>query len=414
MLKKLKEKWEKIKYFVKDMFFNTFSFGIYIISQQVIFMPIMGKWLPESDFSKFVIYISVFSIVSNTLGSELGITRQVKGKKNDGNVYNKMLLKLVPIIVIISYIILRILNYSIINSMMLTIVILLANIRLYCAAYYRFEKNFKNVLILNVLYLIGMLVGIIIFKFKNLIWVPMLFAELIPLPFYLITSDILKQQKNKSKSIYNYKEIYKAFYNFSFISFLVNGMVYFDKFLLYPILGSTAVSVYYATTSMSKVISLITNPLHSVLLSWINPTSNDQRKKLVSKVVKINIPITIILFIITLPITYLAIMILYNQYLEQAKQLIIPICIGISFATVAALVKALLLKFVEPKKITLSYIIHYIVFIITTLFMSEIWGLNGFVWANTISKIFLWVEFVYLLKIIIKEKGSDFSEETNQ
>ena len=29
-------------------------------------------------------------------------------------------------------------------------------------------------------------------------------VELIPLPFYLVTSDILKQQKVNSKNIYNY------------------------------------------------------------------------------------------------------------------------------------------------------------------------------------------------------------------
>ena len=315
MFKKLKEKWQKIKYFIKDMFFNTFSFGIYIIAQQVFFMPIMGKWLPELDFSKLVIYISVFSIISNTLGSELGITRQVKGDQTNGNIYNKILFNLIPIIVIISYLILRILNYNIINSIALTIVILLANIRLYCSAYYRLKKNFKNVLIVNALYLTGMVIGIITFKFTNLIWMPMLLAEFIPLIFYLLTSDVLKKYKTKTKNLIDAKEIYKAFYNFGFISFLVNGMVYFDKFLLYPILGSTAVSVYFATTSMSKVISLITNPLHGVLLSWISPTNKDQRNKLVSKTIKINIPIIIILFLLTLPITYLAIMILYNQYL---------------------------------------------------------------------------------------------------
>ena len=403
---------KKYKKFLIDLIVNTFSFGIYIIAQQVILMPIMGKWLPETDFSKLVIYISVFSIISNTLGSELGITRQVKGNEDDGKVYNQMLLKLMPIIVCISYIILRILKYSIINSIALTIIILFANIRLYCAAYYRFKKNFKNVLVLNVLYLIGMVIGIFIFKGTNLIWVPMLLAEFSALPFYLFTSDILKNKK--SKSVKNKKNIYKAFYNFSLISFLVNGMVYFDKFLLYPMLGSTAVSIYFATTSMSKIISLITNPLHGVLLSWINPTDKTQRDKLVSKTIKINIPITIVLFIISIPITYLAIMILYNQYLEEAKQLIIPTCIGISFATVASLVKALLLKFVEPQKITASYIIYYLIFAVTTLSMSKIWGLNGFVWANTISKIFLWIEFLYLLKIIIKkDERSKFNEKNN-
>lgn len=44
-------------------------------------MPIMAKILPDEDFAKTVLYISIFAIITNVLGSELGIVKQVKKMK---------------------------------------------------------------------------------------------------------------------------------------------------------------------------------------------------------------------------------------------------------------------------------------------------------------------------------------------
>ena len=72
------EKLKKFKNLIKDLFFNTLGFGIYILTQQILLMPIMAKILPDEDFAKTVLYISIFAIITNVLGSELGIVKQVK------------------------------------------------------------------------------------------------------------------------------------------------------------------------------------------------------------------------------------------------------------------------------------------------------------------------------------------------
>ena len=94
------------KKFITDMFFNTFSFGIYILAQQIILMPIMSKLLNQAEYANYIIYISIFAIISNTLGSELGITRQVRDDKSNASEYNRILLVLLPIIVVTSNILL--------------------------------------------------------------------------------------------------------------------------------------------------------------------------------------------------------------------------------------------------------------------------------------------------------------------
>ena len=395
------EKIRKNKKIVTDLFFNTFGFGIYIIAQQIILLPIMAKIFDENEFSKIVLYISVFAIITNVLGNELGIVRQVKREEeNSSGDYNRILLQLTPFIIIISVIVLAVLKFSIIEIILLTITILLGNIRLYVSAFFRNNKDFKNIVIQNIIYLIGIALGIIIIYKIKLIWIPMLIAEILCLIFNLIKTDIIKQKAIKSNVN---KSIWKTFKDFGIISFLVNMTTYFDKIIIYPILGKSAVSVYYSTSSMSKVLALITNPIHGVILSWIKGNDEKLRNKITKITLKANIPIVIITFILGLPITYLAVMILYPKYLNSAIPLILPVTIAMAFNTVATIVKAILLKFIDSKKLVNTYITYIIILVILAIIMSKLFGIIGFAYATAISKIALWFMFILSLDKIGKE-----------
>lgn len=394
MREKIKNSWNKIRDFIKDMFVNTFSFGIYIIAQQIVLMPIMSRVLSQEEYANYIIYISIFAIISNVLGSELGVVRQVRNDKDDGKNYNRILLILIPIIVIVSVVSLYFLKYSIVDTIFLTIAILLANIRLYSASYFRMNRDFKKVLLQNVIYFIGILIGLVIYIKCNYIWIPTLIAEIFTLIYSLINTDIIKAGISKNRN----KEIRRTFTDLGFISLLVNGMVYFDKILVYPILGGTAVTLYYSTSVMSKIISLIVNPLYSVILSWLKDNDDKFKSKIVSLTVKINIPVLFLSFIISVPLTYIAMKILYPQYFEASVYLIIPVCIGLAFSVVSSLVKAILLKYMDSKKLVKAYVIYFIIFVISAITMSKFIGLIGFVYSNVISKFSLWIIFLILLK----------------
>lgn len=404
------EEIKKRKKIVMDLFFNTFGFGIYMIAQQIILLPIMAQVFSESEFSKIVLYISVYAIITNVLGSELGIVRQVKNEnQNYFSDYNRILLQLIPIIIVVSIISLIALGFGIVEILLLTITIILGNIRLYSAAYFRANKDFKNIVIQNLIYLIGIVLGIGILFVAKQIWIPMLLTELLCLIYDLLKTDLAKG--NIAKTVEN-KNVWKTFRNFGFISFLVNMTTYFDKIIIYPILGENAVSVYYSTSSMSKILALITNPLHGVILSWLKGNDENFKKKITRTTLKVNIPVIILTFIVGLPITYLAVRILYPQYLESALPLLLPISIGMAFNTVSTIVKAILLKYVDSKRLVTSYIIYIIVLAVFGIGMSTFWGIIGFAYATAISKIILWILFICILRNINKLQAR--KEEINE
>ena len=394
------KKISKYKNIIYDIFINTFSFSIYIVTQQLILMPIMGKWLSEIDFANFIIYISIFSIISNTLGSELGIVRQIKEDRGDPSPYNLILIKISPIIFIISLILIKIINFNWIDAIIFSIIIILANYRLYAASIYRMNKTFNKVFIQNVLYMIGIIIGLIIMRQKNIIWIPLLLAEIISFIYYITNTDICIY--NKDIKIEKKVDIKKTFIDFGIIAFITNLVTYFDRIIIYPILGTLSVNIYYSTTTMSKIVNIVINPLRGVILSWVKKDDKDIKNKIQLYFFKYSILIITAVTIVSIPLTYICMTILYSQYLEYALKIIIPISLGVGFSVATTLIKAFVLKFIESRKLVKLHMINFIIMIVIAVICSEYYGLFGFIVANTISRFILFFIYINLLKYIKK------------
>lgn len=389
---------KKYKVFMSDMILNMIGFGIYIVSQQIILLPLLAKTVTDEVYANLVLYLTILNVVCNVTGGELGNVRLVRDsdykKKSLVGDFTRILVMLSPIIAIITLPIFIYLGYSIIGSIVFVLTILMANVRLYSTCYYRLEGQFNKVIIQNLFYLVGIVLSVILLQFHINIYLILFIPELISVFYALKNSDLVKMKLNKTEEM---KETKKKFSQLGFVSFLTNMMDYFDKFLIYPMFGPALVAVYYAVNSMSKIASLITNPMSSVILSWVSKTDDKSKNKILKMTLIANIPVLIIVTIITIPLTYVALRILYSQYLEQAMILIIPIAITTAFGTAAALIKSVLLKFTKTNKLVYTYIIYYIVFGIFAYYLSVTKGLFGFTIANLISRGILWLMFIVLL-----------------
>lgn len=404
---------KKYKSFLSDMILNMIGFGIYIVSQQILLLPILAKMVNDDIYSSIVLYISILNVVCNVTGGELGNVRLVRDseykEKNLIGDFTRILLMLSTVIIIFVFPVLILLKYSILGSIIFTITILLANIRLYATCFYRLEKKFNKVIWQNVCYLIGIIISLILFKLFGNIYLLLFIPELISSIYALKNSDILRMKLKKTIEMIN---TIKKFFQLGFVSLLTNLMNYFDKFLIYPMFGATSVAIYYAVNSMSKIASLITNPMSSVILSWVSNTNEKDKKNKILKMTLIsNIPVLLIVTLLTIPLTYIALKILYSQYMESALSLIIPIAVTTAFGTAATLVKSVLLKYSNTNKLVFTYILYFTIFIILGYFLSKFNGLVGFTTANLISKIILWLSFIVLL---IKSRKEINKEQTNE
>lgn len=395
---------KKYKNFLSDMVLNMIGFGIYIFAQQILLLPILAKIVDDNIYSSVVLYLSILNVICNVTGGELGNVRLVRDSNyKDKNLigdFSRILLTISPIILIIVFPILIYLDYSIIGSIFLILTILMANIRLYSTSYYRLEQKYNKVIFQNICYLVGIIISLILFKSLNNIYILLFIPELISVVYALKNSDLLKMKLVKTIEMVN---TIKKFIQLGLVSLLTNLMNYFDKFLIYPMFGPTSVAVYYAVNSMSKITSLITNPMSNVILSWVSNSKSNSKNKILKTTMIANIPVILLVTILTIPFTYIALRILYNQYLSDALILIIPIAITSGFGTASTLIKSVLLKYSNTNKLLITYIVYFVIFMILGYNFSKIGGLQGFAIANMISRIILWGFFVILLIISKKE-----------
>lgn len=391
----------KYKNFFSDMILNMIGFGIYIVSQQIILLPILNKVVEENIYANIVLYISILNVVCNTTGGELGNVRLVRDSeykaKNIIGDFTRILVILSPIIAIIVFPLFIYLKYSVIGSLIFTVTILLANIRLYATCFYRLRQTYTKVIIQNILYLVGIVIGLGLFIISRNIYILLFAPELISVFYALKNSDILEMKFAKTKEMF---ATVKKFFQLGFVSFLTNLMNYFDRFLIYPMFGAAAIAMYYAVNSMAKVTSLITNPMSNVILSWVSNASDQSSKaKILKMTLLANLPVIILVTLLTMPCSYAALWILYHEYIyvKEALILIIPISITTAFGTAAALIKSVLLKYSNTNKLVITYIVYFLVFAVSAYFLSKSNGILGFTIANLISQIVLWILFIILL-----------------
>ena len=334
-----------VKKFTGDVFFNTLAFAIYIFAQQICVLPILARKTDDNLFSIVVIFISVYSIICNSIGNELGITRQVRyeedlDKKVSPYIYDTFIMYAFPIIAVIAGIILGLFRFDFLNIISFAFIIALGNLRLYLASFFRLKKEFKKVVLQNIMYTVGLGIGLILFFVLRQVCFPFACAEICSVLYSIWCSEFsLKHVMNIQGFKSNYRFVSRTFTDLSLMSLLTNMMVYFDKLVMYPILGAKAVAVYYAANSMSKAINLIVNPVYGVVLSWLGTSTGSKRGAIVGITQKLNFPVIVLATAISWPVTYVAIKLLYPQYFSEAFSMNLPICVSVGFSVANSITK---------------------------------------------------------------------------
>ena len=376
ILKKIKKIINKYKFLFSDMILNMVGFGIYVVSQKIILLPIIAKQVNDNIYTSLTLFMSILNIFCNITGGELGNVRLIKNndykdKKVIGD-FSRILLVLSLLIIVIGSPILIFLKYEYKYILFFILTILMANIRLYATNFYRLEKKFLKVIIQNLIYLIGIILGLFLFNYIHEIYIVLFIPELISIIYALFNCDLIKMGLNKTTEI---KSTIKKYIGLGTISLLNNIMNYCDSILIYPILGVQQVAVYYAVNSVSNITSLLTNPMSSVILSWISSAKDEKKNKIFKITLSINIPLIIIVTLITIPLTYLSMFVLYKQYLSGITILIILISISTAFGTAGAFTKTILIKYTKTANLVGIYIMYFIVLSILGIILSKIYSL---------------------------------------
>ena len=360
--------------------FLHFSMALYTI---------ISRNINTSSFGQITAIYGINSIVFLFLGGALGTLRLTKMEKSGVN-YTYLSYQTSIIAFLIALIIFNIYGASLnkFDVFMYCITAGLMSYLSYGGVIYRLYINYKKVVIQNVVICLGYLIGLLLF-FLTKHWSLMFLLGNVFGVIYTHKFSQLSQDSTRKNSEFRY--VVREYANLSIATLISSSTGNLDRIILIPLLGNSSMAIFFAASSVSKILNLVINPLANVLLTYI---SNEEREMGFSKLSKIQFLTFMVGIILSFPAYMVSILMvkflyptIYNGY-DHIQLLTYIVSLGTIFLSLWSLLNALFLKIFNMKFQLASNTLYGIFYLVLSISLGTNYGLLGFGIAFTISSIF--------------------------
>lgn len=258
------------KKFAGDFLYNLLASFVSTGTLQIIVYPVLAKIFSASVYGELLTAMGIMNTLALSVGNSLNNTRliqdvnyQDKGLKGD---FNPLLIIFTTIMSSIILIFgMCIFEFSISICVFSMILVFVLSLKSYYVVTYRLILDFKKNLKCNIYTAVGYIVGLVL-AFVSHQW-PIVFivAELFGLWYIRKTSKILKEDY---KFTINFKSTFLKFITLMLVTLSANVMIYLDRMIIYPVLGSESVSIYTVAVFFGKAIGIVMTPMANVLLGY--------------------------------------------------------------------------------------------------------------------------------------------------
>ena len=394
----------KLKSLIKknqDFILYTLSFILYTFIQQIVLMPYLSKFSTSTEYSTIIIFLTIFNILCYSIGDELANTKLITLQKynkiqNKNGDFNYIFVISTILIIIITTIFSTIYKLNLLNICTIILTFVIGIYRHYILAFFKIQNKYFKILLSFVFYFIGIILGILLNNIINSPFIIFMFGELFAFFYYIIVLHKNKIEILQIKKSQIYKNSLAVFLPLFFISLIFNCLNYIDRIIIYPLLGSESMNLYYAATTMSKFSSLIINPLSNIILARLALSSENYIDVIKILLKKYLLLLIIISIVICTSVSYIGVKILYPQYFDNCLNIFIPVGIAMALGIIASILKPVILKYYKTSKFLLLNLI-YSLFIILTIYLSHKFDLAGFAYGIMISKIFLLLGYLFCI-----------------
>lgn len=374
-----------MKKFINNVGFNIFANAAYLGLVQLILFPFLSRNFDNILFGEIVSLYGISNVLTDSIGGSLSSIRllyddKIKEKGNFTFLLKGLLvlLLLVSVIVLVFYA-----NYSsLLDKTFFIIYVLFALIRIYLTTTFQIEFTYFKVVVAKLILVLGSIFGILFVPILNSWGVVFVIGELFSFIYLFFNSPFLKETPNKTKE---FKTITKEF-NFLIASkSLSSTSTYLDRFIMPPILGTYSLSIYYAATVVSKILSLLVTPMTNVLLSYMNKNViSNIRKKLIFSISLTSLLLIPIYIIINFISPYV-IQILYPELMESAIQLVWITSLTTCFQVLFGITNTFNMASKSMKIQMIIDILFLIIYLPLSFILTSLYGLLGYAIGSLIA-----------------------------
>ncbi len=392
----------------KDFIYNFLGFILIVISQQVIIMPYISR-INKLIFGNCIIVFTIINLFSYVTGSALGNTLLVrfedyKRSQQKGD-FGLFFILIIPLAFVIGVVIEMFSGINGDDYGIVTVLLILFAWRAYSGAVLRLCRNNNGILLQGLLYLIGSLYVVSIdLPFENiytLLFLPEVLAALIYIMYFKMYKEYLS-----IKITSNFITTFKTFCNFSVQTLFNNFVAYVDRFLVIPLLGKEYLVTLFAITVISKCTAILVNPLKNIILANLAHCQSNDKENILSELIYKTKVVAILIFLITLCVSYLSLYILYNAEFYNGWKLVPLVALSASFASFAGVYQIMAMKFLDSNIVTYISICRLFIFIVLVLCFTRYFSLSGFVCAIALTDFIVLSIYYVIVKntIFVKEK----------
>ena len=370
---------EKRKRVVTDMLINLIGTGLPLVALQLVVYPIVARTIDAEAYGRMQSLVSVIFLISGTIGGALSTTRLIhqydykeKNLIGDFSVLNLISISAVAVvtpIVISAY--LGGANFY--ELVLITLISILNYSELYYEVGLRLELNYKKIFINKLIGALGYLIGFALFRWTS-DWHFIFICAYLLQTIYCIRQTALITEPLKRTVVF--RNTARSFGNITLSSAFNKSLTYFDKLLLYPLLGGEAVSVYYAANIFGKLVLQVLEPITNVVLSYLS-----KEKKVSRSVWSITIPIglafCIVMYIFCLLVSRFVLTVLYPQFVDEAMRLIPVATFSLCVSSFVNIIYPLALKSIKTNRQIVISGVGLICYVVLALSLYKPYGLMG-------------------------------------
>lgn len=363
-----------------DSILSIISSAIPIVVLQLFILPIIANRLGNEQYGLAVTLISLATLFSLPLGNVLNNIRLLLNEKYkehhvEGD-FNLILLSSIVFNMIVMVIgtVYYEPEFSITSIVLVVLFSSLNLIREYLIVTFRIVLNYKSILINNLFLGAGYLFGLLIFFVFEYWQLVYLFGALFSLIYITRYSDLL--QESYKTTLFFKETLYETIILFISV-FLKSMMTYADKLLLFPLVGASAVSIYYSANLMGKIISMAITPISSVMLSYL-AKMKIMKTKSFNLILLFTSILGVIGYVIILFISQPILEILYPAWANESLKLIPVTTATVIVGVISSVIHPIILRFNHINWQLWINLLNLVIYVVCAFIFYNYFGLLGF------------------------------------
>jgi O-antigen/teichoic acid export membrane protein len=393
---------------INDTLYTFFSAFLPLLFIQFFLFPSLSLRFSPENYGFILTIYSIISFTGLNIGSAINNSRLINDNKliyfKSFNDYCYILIIFTLINIFLTVLLLGFFAGSLqtIDYFLIVLVSSLTLLTTYLQVSFRIKLKFNLIFLNSVLYIIGLLIGYLIYMITDY-WIFIFLVGSIFSFLFLYYSTFFKLEKKKKSPFFRHF-LKETFFHF-FSTVLISIGIYVDKIILFPLLGGSLVSFYYVSSLLGKSLSLIIGPISSVFLTYLSKLNNISKKSFFLLVI-VSIVISFLSYFIIIFISQSFLEFLYpNLYLYSLPYLSLSTISQLLFIA-GSFLNPIIIRFYKANIQFYLNLIYATIYLVLGIPMILFYGLTGFIFStiivNSIRFLFI-VLFFYFNNSFNKE-----------